>query len=501
MRKNKAGARQAEFSILTLDDDEIMTVTLQSYFQATGYAVDIENDPYKAIEKVRENHYDILLLDFLMKPITGDIVVEKIREFNKDIYIILLTGHKSMAPPIQTIRELDIQGYYEKSDRFDQLELLVESCAKSIRQMKTIKRFQQGLRQIVDSIPEIYQIHSVKDVVKSILSQASSFLAVPDLFLCMNPNHSGNAVYYGMGSFTTQEALGKEYLAKYLREQNAVPVLEDHFLTFPLIDEHQKVFGVVRANTNERIGEDVFQLFEIYVRQASAAISNVLLNALLNEKNEELEATYATLRDNYVEIISVMRSMVDARDIYTRGHSDRVAHYSVLLAKAMGKDKEYIERLRIAGTFHDIGKIATPDEILLKDSRLTDDEYNEIKKHSSRGKEILSAITLFNDILPIVEAHHERYDGRGYPNGLGGTDIPEEARIITIADSFDAMTSTRRYRSSMSLEQAIGELERGRGSQFDAAMVDVFLDVIRDFGAIQEELEWTYTETHATKQG
>ena len=124
MRKNKVVKQQTEFSILTLDDDEIMTATLQSYFQSSGYTVDIENDPYRAIERIRNHHYDILLLDFLMKPICGDVVVQKIREFNPDLYIILLTGHKSMAPPIQTIRELDIQGYYEKSDRFDQLELL-----------------------------------------------------------------------------------------------------------------------------------------------------------------------------------------------------------------------------------------------------------------------------------------------------------------------------------------------------------------------------------------
>ena len=124
MRKNKASSPDKEFSILTLDDDKIMTLTLQSYFQALGFHVDMENDPYAAIERIREGHYDILLLDFLMNPINGDEVVRQVRKFNKDLFIILLTGHKSMAPPLKTIRELDIQGYYEKSDRFDQLELL-----------------------------------------------------------------------------------------------------------------------------------------------------------------------------------------------------------------------------------------------------------------------------------------------------------------------------------------------------------------------------------------
>ena len=136
MRKNRRTLHK-DFRILTLDDDVIMTSTLQAYFQRSGYYVDVINDPYLAIKRVREGNYDILLLDFLMTPICGDQVVEEIRKFDKDIYIILLTGHKSMAPPIKTIRELDIQGYYEKSDRFDQLELLVESCVKSISQMRT----------------------------------------------------------------------------------------------------------------------------------------------------------------------------------------------------------------------------------------------------------------------------------------------------------------------------------------------------------------------------
>ena len=145
MRKHqKVADVVSSYSILALDDDPTMTLTLQTYFQRSGYHVDTENDPYQAIERVRNGHYDILLLDFLMTPICGDQVVEQIRSFNQDLFIILLTGHKSMAPPIKTIRDLEIQGYYEKSDRFDQLELLVESCIKSIKQMRTIQNYQKG---------------------------------------------------------------------------------------------------------------------------------------------------------------------------------------------------------------------------------------------------------------------------------------------------------------------------------------------------------------------
>ena len=146
MRLNKQ-VTQNRISILTLDDDPIITSTIQVYFQRSGYQVDVENNPHTAIEKIRTGSYDILLLDFLMSPICGDQVVEEIRKFNRDLYIILLTGHKSMAPPVKTIRQLDIQGYYEKNDRFDQLELLVESCVKSIRQMRTIREYKSDLEK------------------------------------------------------------------------------------------------------------------------------------------------------------------------------------------------------------------------------------------------------------------------------------------------------------------------------------------------------------------
>ena len=118
MRHYRQAQKETTFSILTLDDDPIMTSTVQAYFQRSGYRVDVENDPNRAIERIRNDHYDILLLDYLMPPICGDQVVEQVRAFNRDLFIIMLTGHKDLVPPIKTIRALDIQGYYEKSDYY-----------------------------------------------------------------------------------------------------------------------------------------------------------------------------------------------------------------------------------------------------------------------------------------------------------------------------------------------------------------------------------------------
>ena len=288
-----------------------------------------------------------MILDFIMTPIHGDQVVEEIRKFNKDLYILLLTGHKDLAPPLETIRRLDIQGYCEKSDKFDQLLLLIESGIKSISQMNIIRNI-----------------------------------------------------------------------------------------------------------------------------------------------NKELKETYEKLEKAYRESIETLRLTVDAKDVYTRGHSDRVAEYSVLIGKKLGLSEEDIRTL----------KIGVPDSILLKDTKLSDDEYSQIKNHPSIGAHILSTATIFTDILPIVKHHHEKYDGTGYPSKLKGDEIPFLARIAAVADTFDAMTSKRPYRDALSLDIVKQEFERCSGTQFDPQIAKIFLDILNnDYDKIKEIQEKYDTSTAVIK--
>jgi putative nucleotidyltransferase with HDIG domain len=328
---------QNRISILTLDDDPIITSTIQAYFQRSGYHVDVENNPYTAIERIRTGSYDILLLDFLMAPICGDQVVEEIRKFNKELFIILMTGHKSMAPPVKTIRQLDIQGYYEKNDRFDQLELLVESCVKSIKQMRTIKEYK------------------------------------------------------------------------------------------------------------------------------------------------------ADLEKAYVQTIETLRHVVESRDKETKGHSERVAILAKALAEEMQLAQDDIETIHIAGLFHDVGKIGIPDSILLKNGSLTKEEFMTIKGHPAEGERIIVSYAPFKNLLNIVRGHHERYDGTGYPDGKAGNDICLGARIIAVADSFDAMMSNRTYRRGLGFDKTMDELVKGKGTQFDPAIVDAFLKLVEKSGRVKFE--------------
>lgn len=344
MRKNMITAESNGYKIIVVDDEQGIVDSLSIFLKRSGYDFTGLTNPLEAIERVRNEHFDMMILDFMMDPIHGDEVVEEIRKFNKDLYILLLTGHKDLAPPLETIKRLEIQGYCEKSDKFDQLLLLIESGIKSIEQMNTIKT----------------------------------------------------------------------------------------------------------------------------------------INKQLHDKNEELERAY-------LDTIGILRQTVEAKDPYTRGHSDRVSEYSVLIGKKLGLDEKTLHILKIGGLFHDIGKIGIPDSILLKESKLSDEEYSQIKNHPMIGVHMLGDAAIFTDILPIVKHHHERYDGRGYPSQLVGDDIPYVARIAAVADTFDAMTSKRSYRDSLPIDVVRAEIERCSGSQFDPNIAKVFLDIMdNDFDLIRE---------------
>lgn len=331
----KDTVQKEDFKIMVVDDEQGIIDSLVMFlnkYEVRGYT-----NPMEAIEVLKNEHFDLLILDFLMMPIHGDQVVEEIRKFNSSLYILLLTGHKDLAPPLETIKRLDIQGYCEKSDRFDQILLLVESGLKSVSQMRII--------------------------------------------------------------------------------------------------------------------QDI---------------------------NDKLESANEQLKEAYYGTIESLRLAVDAKDSYTRNHSDRVSYYSVMIGKQLGLSDADLEVLKQGALFHDVGKIGIPDAILQKPGKLTDEEYDDIKNHPSIGAKILAPAKIFADLIPMVLNHHERFDGKGYPVGLAGEDIPLMARIVCVADSFDAMTSDRSYRPRFTVIAALEEIEKCKGAQFDPLVVDAFMIALRE---------------------
>ena len=200
----------------------------------------------------------------------------------------------------------------------------------------------------------------------------------------------------------------------------------------------------------------------------------------VRERTKQLAAKHQELRNAYVQTIGALAEAVDAKDAYTRGHSERVGVYASKIAREMGYPKEFIERVYIAGLLHDVGKIGVRDTVITKPDRLTAEEYDEIKAHPEIGARILEPVEFLADVVPCVRHHHEWYDGsdRGYPDRLRADRIPLPSRIILVADTAEAMTSDRPYRKRLPLDAVYSELRKYSGSQFDPQCVDAMLRLL-----------------------
>lgn len=315
--------------VMIIDDDISMMNILSVILAKYNHTLYPFTEPVSAIEALKSDSYDILIVNYLMSPVNGDRVVELVREFNKEIYIIMMSSNKDLTPSIDTMINLDIQSYYEKSSRFDQLILDIQSGIKYTEQIRSIKS---------------------KDT-----------------------------------------------------------KIEQHIIDF----------------------------------------ASILLNT------------------------------VSAKDHYTANHSKRVCEYSLKFASYLNLSDKDKEILRLSSLFHDIGKIGIPDSILNKNDKLTDEEYIAVKYHPTIGANILSVSDIFKDVTEVVASHHERIDGKGYPKSLKGNDIPYLARVLSICDSFDAITTKRSYKEVNSLEFALNEFEKVSGKQLDKDLTKKFIEMIK----------------------
>lgn len=220
---------------------------------------------------------------------------------------------------------------------------------------------------------------------------------------------------------------------------------------------------------------------EVVINRINHIIQLDEFNKKLEEKVKEKTIQIEQLS---FEVISTIASMIEAKDSYTKGHSVRVAEYSAMLAEELGWSEEAVQNLKYVALLHDIGKVGIPDRVLNKPGKLTESEFNIIKSHTTIAGDILRDIQTITDVDAGAKYHHERYDGKGYPCGLVGEHIPEVARIIGIADAYDAMNSKRVYRESLPFDIIRDEIEKGRGTQFDPRFTDVFLKLM-DEGKIQ----------------
>ena len=271
----------------------------------------------------------------------------------------------------------------------------------------------------------------------------------------------------------TAFAKGQSCYINSLKSRKKLPPLDkllreagmQSLLAIPIVSK-EAVNGVLLLGDTESdrfLEDDVFTIEKI-AGQMAVALGNARL--------------YEDMKNLFISTVASLANAIDAKSHWTKGHSERVMHGAAIIARAMGLDDAAVERTRLGGLLHDIGKIGIIEAVLEKPEKLSDDDFPPMRLHPEKGVAILAPIEQLKDVLPGILHHHERYDGSGYPDKLQGGAIPLEARIIAVADAFDAMVSERPYKKGYSVEEALEELKKGAGSQFDPAIVACFSDYV-----------------------
>lgn len=484
MARKKFQLPREDYTVLIVDDQLEVLESVTPLLKREGYRVICNQSGREALETVKKERVDLMLLDYFMPGMTGEEVVKEIRKFDREMFILLQTGYAGDKPPLEMLKILDIQGYHDKTEGPDKLLLWVAAGIRSCAQMRINKHMREGLACILNSVPHIFRVQAFKELLKDILGHIKGLTEFESGFLILEELNSSGAIGCGIGRFEglSHEQILQESIKHELIEQardNSDIVHYDNTLVLPILEEEHWT-GVIYLENCILDKEEYLDLLKIYVNQSVEAIINIQLHEEVVSANERLQDSYSQLQRTYYELIEALTKAVDAKDAYTAGHSTRVSLYARVIGKSMGMPHKDLVKLKVEALFHDIGKIGIPDNVLLKEGKLTDEEYAIIKTHPVTGSKILSPVSMLANIIPGVKHHHERYDGRGYPEGLAGQAIPLNARILAIADAFDAMTTDRSYRRKMSFEAALDEVERCAGTQFDPEIARHFLNRFKD---------------------
>lgn len=448
--------------ILVVDDDHLSMKMTEQILKGFSFEVLTANSGESCLDVLRRSQVDLVLLDVEMPGLNGLDTLRLIRAEEKirSTKVVFLTGtiDGERKRIVQSLGALD----------FIQKPILPVSLVEQIS-----KVFRETSRQCV----------LVVDDDNMNLRFAQRMLGSYYDVSCVS---SGKAALEYLKTSTPALAL----LGLHMPEMNGFQLLEQ----IRLLPDGDKLPVVFLTADNDR--ETEIQVFKAgaldYIQKPFVAdvllhrLNRILdLKRLQDSLQEEVEKRTAELSDSRrkvanlsLQVVTTLASTIDAKDKYTNGHSRRVAKYSRELGRRMGKTPSELEEIYFIAMLHDIGKIGIPDAIINKTSRLTDSEYGVIKAHPSIGAEILKNISEMPNMEIGAHWHHERYDGTGYPDGLKGDAIPEIARIIAVADAYDAMTSRRSYRSALPQAVVRAEIERGRGLQFDPQIADLMLEMI-----------------------
>jgi response regulator RpfG family c-di-GMP phosphodiesterase len=489
--------------VLVVDDEKFIRDILADFLGMEGYVVRTAEDGAAALNELTHAHYDLIISDLKMPRMGGIELLEAIGHAAPHALTVIMTGFGTVETAIDAMKR-GAYDYILKPFKVEEVIHVVQRglekqrlSAENLRLKEALSLYKVSeaiqaslsLDEVLHTVGEtaLHEIHG--DLVSTwldngeggyferqrLLPPKTKILDATGAVRSEPPPSMRGADYGELDSaafishFAQADSMLLEHGQKATRFFSKVPDVEiASLLAVPLRMKSRLLgwIGVASFAKHKRFDEGQRKLLSIVASRAAAAIENARL--------------YEDLRATFQQTIQGLASAIDKMDRYTAGHSERVATYAMYLAVRLGLSVDMIEIVRQSALMHDIGKIGCVMN-LNKPGKLTQDEYEIFKRHPGYGRDILDPIRFLHPLIPGVHLHHERWDGRGYPMGLRANDIPIIARIIAVADTYDAMTSDRAYRRALPHEVAVAEIERCSGSQFDPEVAGSFTGGIDEY--------------------
>lgn len=492
-------------TILFVDDEESILDIAQEYFQQKGYRVVTAENGIEALKVLESERIDCCFTDINMPGMDGLELAEHIRKADNTIPVIVMTGYPSLDNTIRTLKN-GVVDFLIKPVNLNQMELCVRRVLrerqlfvenlllkKEVEGKERIERLNQDLLILNKIMSEFASISASSDVFRQMVDMALEVVnADESKFYIINDSHpfevssaalsrgqpqvaalnlekSENQPTNGIQQLVIETATDKlPLLITENISQCKLPADTISFMAVPL-KIREKTFGVLTAALSN--GVRIFSEKDLYYlsfisQKAAYAIENLAL--------------YENIYENLIDVLSAFVKVLEAKDPYTEQHSTRVTKLAIAIGKRMQCSMEELDILKVAGRLHDIGKIGIRDSILLKPGKLTPEEFDVIKRHPVIGAEIVGQLGLWDREREIIRHHHERFDGSGYPDGLKGKNIPILARILSVADAFDAMASDRTYRERLDGKSIIKRISQCTGTQFDPNVVRAFWQIYKE---------------------
>ncbi len=499
----------ADLVLLLVDDDDMTRETLVAMVRHLGVRrVHEANSVEGAVEVLERTEVDVVMTDIHMPRKDGLALVREVKTRWPSTPVLVLTGYPTIEIAIDAMKR-GASDFIMKPFRMEQIELPLQRALKErrlllensilnkeLQQKKEIERLNEDLNRKIQELSVLYSISESfqsgyaegEDLPERIVQMAADITDAKRASLMLVDEETNRLVIRASRGIDpriqegTQQPLGEGIAGKVAIEGKPLIVrnIEEtdlevaagtgRYLTSSLISVplliRKEVFGVLNVadkKSGKSFREEELTLLSALAHKAVLAIENQAL----------YESIYTTLTDTLLSLVST----IEARDPYTKDHSQRVTQWAVQIAHAMGLGQDEVDVMKFAGYLHDIGKIGIRDSILMKPMTLTTEEMSIIRTHPIIGERIVKPLGLMPLERSIIRHHHERWDGKGYPDGLQGEEIPLPARILAVADVFDAITSNRVYRKARPPAEALRELQRSVGSQFDRQVVLAFQEI------------------------